>query len=193
MLPTPVLLPAEFHGWRRLVGYSPWGCKESDITKQLTHTHSVYVFPFDSVWLCYSMNLSKFSLNAICILSFPEVLAYFLLLEILCVCVLSCIQLFVIRGIIAHQASLSMGFPRQEYWSGLPFPSPEIFLPQGLNPHLLCLLHCRQILYLLSHWGSLWNFIAYLIELQRKIFFVNHFQSYWAIFIYFVSLKLRFI
>ena len=26
---------------------------------------------------------------------------------------------------IAHQALLSMGFPRQEYWSGLPFPSPE--------------------------------------------------------------------
>ena len=29
-----------------------------------------------------------------------------------------------------------------------------IFLTQGLNQHLLCLLHCRQILYLLSHWGS---------------------------------------
>ena len=26
---------------------------------------------------------------------------------------------------VAHQAPLSMGFPRQEYWSGLPFPSPE--------------------------------------------------------------------
>ena len=26
---------------------------------------------------------------------------------------------------VAHQATLSMGFPRQEYWSGLPFPSPE--------------------------------------------------------------------
>ena len=25
---------------------------------------------------------------------------------------------------VAHQAHLSMGFPRQEYWSGLPFPSP---------------------------------------------------------------------
>ena len=25
---------------------------------------------------------------------------------------------------VAHQAPLSMGFPRQEYWSGLPFPSP---------------------------------------------------------------------
>ena len=29
------------------------------------------------------------------------------------------------RGLyVAHQAPLSMGFPRQEYWSGLPFPSP---------------------------------------------------------------------
>ena len=26
---------------------------------------------------------------------------------------------------VAHQAPLSMGFSRQEYWSGLPFPSPE--------------------------------------------------------------------
>ena len=44
-----------------------------------------------------------------------------------------------------------MGFSRQEYWSGLPFPSPEIFAPQELNPSLL---HCRQILYDLSHQGS---------------------------------------
>ena len=28
------------------------------------------------------------------------------------------------------------------------------FLTQGSNPHLLCILHCRQILYPLSHWGS---------------------------------------
>ena len=27
-----------------------------------------------------------------------------------------------------HQASLSMGFPRQEYWSGLPFPSPGFYV-----------------------------------------------------------------
>ena len=44
-----------------------------------------------------------------------------------------------------------MGFPRQEYWSGLSFPSQGIFLDQGLNSHLLCLLHCRWILYPLSH------------------------------------------
>ena len=31
---TPVFLPGESHGWRSLVGYSPWGCKESDTTKR---------------------------------------------------------------------------------------------------------------------------------------------------------------
>ena len=31
--PTPVLLPGKSHGWRSLVGCSPWGRKESDITE----------------------------------------------------------------------------------------------------------------------------------------------------------------
>ena len=39
--PTPVLLPGKSHGWRNLVGCSPWGCKESDMTERLhTHTHT---------------------------------------------------------------------------------------------------------------------------------------------------------
>ena len=33
--PTPVLLPVKSHGQRSLVGYSPWGRKESDMTEQL--------------------------------------------------------------------------------------------------------------------------------------------------------------
>ena len=37
---------------------------------------------------------------------------------------------------VAHQASLSKGFPKQEYWSELSFPSPGIFLTQGSNPVL---------------------------------------------------------
>ena len=45
------------------------------------------------------------------------------------------------------QATPSMGFSRQEYWSGLPFPSPGIFPTQGSNPGLL---HSRQILYWLK-------------------------------------------
>ena len=35
MQPTPVLLPGKSHGQRSMVGYSPWGCKESDTTEQL--------------------------------------------------------------------------------------------------------------------------------------------------------------
>ena len=40
---------------------------------------------------------------------------------------------------VAHQAPLPMGFPRQEYWSGLPFPSPvcRTICTQGWNLHLL--------------------------------------------------------
>ena len=36
--PTPVFLPGEFHGQRSLGGYSPWGCKEFDMTEQLIDT-----------------------------------------------------------------------------------------------------------------------------------------------------------
>ena len=52
----------------------------------------------------------------------------------------------------SRQAPLSMVFSRQEYWSGLPCPPLGIFSTQGLNPGLP---HCRQILYHLSHQGSL--------------------------------------
>ena len=34
--PTPVFLPGKFHGQRSLVGYSLWGCKESDTTERLS-------------------------------------------------------------------------------------------------------------------------------------------------------------
>ena len=39
---------------------------------------------------------------------------------------LSCVLLFVIPWTVAHQAPLSVGFSRQEYWSRLPFPSPTL-------------------------------------------------------------------
>ena len=35
---------------------------------------------------------------------------------------------------ITHQAPLSMGFPRQQYWNGLPFPSPEDLPNPGIKP-----------------------------------------------------------
>ena len=74
--PTPVLLPGKFHGWRSLVGYSPWDHKESDTTERLNWTD----------WT------------------------------------------------VAYQAPPSMGFSRQEYWSGLPFPSPGDLPNPGIEP-----------------------------------------------------------
>ena len=48
----------------------------------------------------------------------------------------------------AHQALLSKGFPRQEYWSGLPFPSPGDLSDPGIKPVNPVLLqgryHCSQ-------------------------------------------------
>ena len=41
---------------------------------------------------------------------------------------------FVTPWTVAHQAPLSMGFPRQEYWSELPFPSPGDLPDPGIEP-----------------------------------------------------------
>ena len=49
-------------------------------------------------------------------------------------CMLSCIRLFVTPWTVAHQAPLSMKFPRQECWSGLPFPTPGDIPDPGIKP-----------------------------------------------------------
>ena len=58
----------------------------------------------------------------------------------------SCLTLF--NPMDYSQAPLSIGLSRQEYWSGLPFPYPGDLPNQGWN---VSLLHCRWILYHLSH------------------------------------------
>ena len=52
---------------------------------------------------------------------------------------LSHVQLFAIPWTIAYQAPLSMRFSRQEYWSGLPFPSPGFLPNPGIKPISLAL------------------------------------------------------
>ena len=47
---------------------------------------------------------------------------------------LSHVRLFVTPWTVAYQAPLSMGFSRQEYWNGLPFPSPEDLPYPGIEP-----------------------------------------------------------
>ena len=57
-------------------------------------------------------------------------------LRIICCCCLVtnlCHILLQPHGLVAHQSPLSMGFPRQEYWSGLPFPSPGDLPDPGIE------------------------------------------------------------
>ena len=56
---------------------------------------------------------------------------------------LSRVRLFATPWTVAHHAPPSMGFSRQEYWSGLPFPSPGDLPNPGIK---LGLPHCRQML-----------------------------------------------
>ena len=67
--------------------------------------------------------------------------------------------------IVAHQVLLSMGFPRQEYWSKLPFPSPGDLPDPGTNPQS----PTSQADYLsLSHLGSLGE-----VARKHKILFIS--------------------
>ena len=58
-------------------------------------------------------------------------------LRLIYACVLSCfshVQPIVTPWTIACQAPLSMGFSKQEYWKGLPFPSPRDLPDPGIEP-----------------------------------------------------------
>ena len=49
-------------------------------------------------------------------------------------CVLNPVQHFATTWTVAYKAPLSMGFPREDYWSGLPFPSPGNIPDPGMEP-----------------------------------------------------------
>ena len=65
---------------------------------------------------------------------FIHITVYLYSYYILRVCMLNCVLLFVTLWTVASQAPLSMGFFRQEYWSGLPFPSAGNLPHQGIKP-----------------------------------------------------------
>ena len=114
---------------------------------------------------------------------------------------LCCVWLFATPWTNSHQAPLSMEFSRQEYWSGLPFPTPEdlhngvgcrfllqeIFPNQELNPWLLRLLHCRFFTYwatweappgdLATNYSKLWQVFRFFLfwwgKQERRKPFIN--------------------
>ena len=76
-----------------------------------------------------------------------------------CACVpssFSCVQLFATPWIllVACQAPLSMGFSKQEYWSGLPCPSPGDLLNPGIEPRFPVSSALQADSLPPSHWGN---------------------------------------
>ena len=64
---------------------------------------------------------------------------------------LSCVRLFETLWIVAHQTPLPMGFPREDYWSGLAYPSPGDLPYSGIEPMSAA---SQAYSLLLSHLGS---------------------------------------
>ena len=140
--PTPLFLLGKSHGQRSLVGYDPWGCKESDTTKWMnTHTHTHHMFIDDCK---YAATKSLQSCPTLCdpidgsppgspipgiiqartlewvAISFSNAWKWKVKVKSL-----SRVRLFMTPWTAAYQAPLSMGFSGQEYWSGVPWPSPD--------------------------------------------------------------------
>ena len=149
--PTPVFLPAESQGRGSLVGCRLWGRTEFDttevtwqqqqqqLTKQSTNNpvRDRYCSP------CLPRKAYKILKRTYC-LSRKPVLVNFAAAKSLQSCPALCDPMTA-----AHQAPPSLGFSRQEHWSGLPFPSPtcesEVTQscptqrPDGLQPtRVLC-------------------------------------------------------
>ena len=85
------------------------------------------------------------------------------------------------------QAPLSMGFSRQEYWSMLPFLSPEDLHDPGSNPGLLL---CRQVLYWLNYEGSNTLKIVFKLRWSPNNLFFLYVSSMFAHFPFFSPFNL---
>ena len=84
-----------------------------------------------SSFFCLNITFSTVSL---CLLPFSSLLRIFVFgFRGMCQ-LLSHVRLFSTPWTIVHQAPSSMGFPRQEYWSGLPFPCPGDLPKPGIEP-----------------------------------------------------------
>ena len=93
--------------------------------------------------MCRSVNVSVMQVYIVCLYLYICVCIWLCIRVCVCfyVCVLvaqSC-QLFVTSWTVAHQTPLSVEFSRQEYWSGLLFPSPGDLPDSGIEPGSLAL------------------------------------------------------
>ena len=170
--PTPVLLPGKSHGWRSLVGCSPWGREESDTTERLHFRFSLSCIgegngnplqcsclenPMDGgTWWAavYAVAQSRTRLKRLSSSSMQwnscltSCFGYWSV-TISCLHV-RCVQLSATPWTVTHQALLPMGFSRQEYWSGLPFPPPGHLPDPEIEPAFLASPALQTDFYCLS-------------------------------------------
>ena len=163
--PTPVFLPGKPHRQRSLIGYSPWGRKESDTTEWLhfTSLHVPYIPGSYAILFFTALDFTSItshihSWHCFC---FTSISSFFL-------------ELFLHSFPVAHWAPsnlgsssfsilsfclfiLFMGFSRQEYWSGLPLPSPV--------DHVLSKLSTMNCLF----WMALHGTAHSLTELDKAV------------------------
>ena len=161
-------------GQRGLACCGPWGHKELDRTWQLNDNNGNFMFNilkgFQAV---FQSDCSILYCHQKCmkVLISPNPHQHLLLSVFWIIAIIGCCLVtksLATPWTVAHQASLSMGFPRQEYWTRLPLPSPGGFLTQKLN---LYLLHWQVDFLPLSHqeipWmkepGGAWS-----MELQKS-------------------------
>ena len=111
-------------------------------------------------WWCYLTISSSAAPFSFCLQSFPVAGS---VCVCVCVCVLTHIWLFVSPWTIIHQAPLTMGFPRQESWRGLPFPPSRIYLFQSLLP-LNCVSEDK-------HFPRTRGWHSIFVEWMSKLFF----------------------
>ena len=140
--PSPVFLPGKFHGQRSLVGCSLWG------HKRVRHD---WVTSNSKVCKAGSMASVQDLIPASCDLTLKIALRTWCVRA--CSVAHSCLTLWD-PWTVAHQAPLSLGFPREGYWSGLPFPALRTLPDPGIKSHLLCFRHHRWTLYHGTTWCS---------------------------------------
>jgi len=93
----------------------------------------IYDFFLHSKWLCHTFIFHVSHNHRFFGPSAKYKLSDIFYIIIVCA-VLSCVQLFATLWTVAHQAPLSMGFSRQEYWRGLPCRPPGDLPDPGINP-----------------------------------------------------------
>ena len=129
--PTPVLLPGKSLGQRSLAGYSPWRGRESHVTEHahisLTRNMKFLDQRRDLVLQSFVVLKAHGGCRKTMMLPCELIRQGFHSEVFLAVCVLNHfnrVRLSVTPWTVAHQAPLSVGFFRQECWSGLPCPPP---------------------------------------------------------------------